>query len=54
MKKYLLLVLAILAASSAAATPANFYECRGTKASASYVTKSRRNGTDDHRRRHHL
>lgn len=40
MKKYLLLVLATLATSSAAATPANFYECRGTKASASYVTRS--------------
>ena len=40
MKKYLLFVLATLAASSAAATPANFYECRGTKASASYVTQS--------------
>ena len=40
MKKYLLLVLATLAASSAAATPANSYECRGTKVSASYVTQS--------------
>ncbi len=40
MKKYLLLVLTALAASSAAATPANFYECRGTKVSASYVTQS--------------
>lgn len=40
MKKYLLLVLATLSASSVAATPANFYECRGTKASASYVTRS--------------
>ena len=40
MKKYFLLVLASLAASSAAATPANFYECRGTTASASYVTQS--------------
>lgn len=40
MKKYFLLVLATLAASSAAATPANFYECLGTKASASYVTQS--------------
>jgi hypothetical protein len=40
MKKYLLLVLATWAASSAAATPANFYECRGINVSASYVTQS--------------
>ncbi len=40
MKKCLPFLLAIASASAFAATPANFYEHKGTTASASYVTQS--------------
>jgi len=39
MKHFLLFVLASFSASTLAATPANFYECSGTKVSASYATQ---------------
>lgn len=40
MKTCFLVMLATISASSVAAVPANFYECQGIDASASYVTQS--------------
>lgn len=40
MRKSLFLLLSIFSASGFAGTPANFYECKGTTASASYVIQS--------------